>query len=295
MNSPKIKSSNFVKTLSGVMMPKFIYGTAWKETYTTDFVFNAIMAGFRGIDTACQPKHYQEDLVGKGIAKAIKELGITRSDIFIQTKFTSLDGQDPKRIPYDKNAELPEQVRQSIEKSLTNLQTEYLDSLVLHSPMNSHNETMTVWKVFEEYVGKGIVKQLGISNIYSLNDLQKIWEESKIKPAVIQNRFYSKSGFDKEIREFCRTNKIYYQSFWTLTASPNILSSREIKNISTARNCTPEQAYFKFVLQLSIIPLTGTTSEKHMKEDLDVLEMEDLTKDEMISIGKYIKDDLNYI
>ena len=295
MNSSNLKSNNFVTTLAGVLMPKIIYGTAWKEALTTDYVYEAIMCGFRGIDTACQPKHYQEELVGKGIAKAIKELGLQRREIFIQTKFTSLDGQDSKRIPYDKNAELPDQVKQSIAKSLENLQTDYIDSLVLHSPMNTHDETMTVWKVFEESIGKGEVKQLGISNIYSLKQLEKIWNESNIQPAVIQNRFYMKSGYDKEIREFCRKNKVFYQSFWTLSASPQILASDEIFSIAKKRNCTPEQAYFKFVMQLSIVPLTGTTSKQHMKQDLAVLEMEELTKDEMESIGKYIKDDLNYI
>jgi hypothetical protein len=55
----------FVTTLSGVRMPKMLYGTAWKKDHTVDLVVQAVLAGFRGIDTACQPKHYREDLVGK--------------------------------------------------------------------------------------------------------------------------------------------------------------------------------------------------------------------------------------
>lgn len=53
-------STHYVITNSGVHMPRLIYGTAWKKERTTDLVVKAVLAGFRGIDTACQPKHYQE-------------------------------------------------------------------------------------------------------------------------------------------------------------------------------------------------------------------------------------------
>lgn len=65
--------------------------------------------------------------------------------LFLQTKFTSLDGQDRNQpLPYDSSAPLPQQVFQSFQTSQKNLQTEYIDSLVLHSPMKSHKETMEV-------------------------------------------------------------------------------------------------------------------------------------------------------
>lgn len=103
-------SAHFLTTLSGVQMPRMIYGTAWKEQRTADLVERAVLAGFRGIDTACQPKHYQEELVGAAIAKVQKVHGIPRTDLFLQTKYTPEAGQDPKRIPYDPRASLPEQV-----------------------------------------------------------------------------------------------------------------------------------------------------------------------------------------
>lgn len=62
-----------------VKIPKFIYGTAWKKDKTADLVYQAIKAGFRAIDTAAQPRHYQEALVGKGIKRAIDE-GIVKRD-----------------------------------------------------------------------------------------------------------------------------------------------------------------------------------------------------------------------
>src|ERR1700704_5023909 len=103
------------------LIPKIIYGTAWKKTDTARLVELAIQQGFRGIDTACQPKHYDEAGVGAGVAAGLK-LGLNRADLYLQTKFTSLAGQDPQRIPYDPEASLTDQISQSIAASLKNLQ-----------------------------------------------------------------------------------------------------------------------------------------------------------------------------
>jgi diketogulonate reductase-like aldo/keto reductase len=107
-----------------------IYGAAWKKADTARLVTLAIQTGFRGIDTACQPKHYDEAGLGTGVAASLKQ-GLTRADLYLQTKFTSLSGQDPERIPYDREASLPDQIAQSIAVSLANLQTEYLDCVLL--------------------------------------------------------------------------------------------------------------------------------------------------------------------
>jgi diketogulonate reductase-like aldo/keto reductase len=287
MNDAFKAISNIVKKKD---YPRMMYGTAWKKTKTTDLIVEAVLSGFRAIDTACQPKHYSEDLVGKAVTILEKEHNIPRSELFLQTKFTSLDGQDPNNIPYDKNAELTEQVKQSFQKSLDNLQTDYLDSLVMHSPMGTYEKTMTVWGVFEDFFNSGKVHYLGISNIYNLELLKKIWNKANIKPAVIQNRFYAETSYDKSIRAFCKENGIAYQSFWTLTANPHILGSKPVKLLSTKYNLTCEQVLFKFVLQIGISPLTGTNSKEHMKQDLETLGLNDFSNEELMKIGALIKE-----
>merc|ERR1711933_158692 len=112
--------------------PTLKYGTAWKKERTKTLVYEAIQAGFRHIDTACQPKHYNEAGVGEVWKLASENLKLNRRNIWLQTKFTSLNGQDPNNVPYDKDAPLDEQVRQSLRKSLENLQTDYIDSWVIH-------------------------------------------------------------------------------------------------------------------------------------------------------------------
>jgi diketogulonate reductase-like aldo/keto reductase len=86
-----MKDQKWFTTLAGVKMPWLIYGTAWKKERTADLVVQAIQAGFRGIDTACQPKHYDEPLVGAALLR-LNELQIERESLFVQTKFTPLDG-----------------------------------------------------------------------------------------------------------------------------------------------------------------------------------------------------------
>lgn len=119
-------------------LPPFIYGTAWKKEMTTLLVQQALRNGFTAVDTACQPRHYREDLVGEGIRTHLASTSgkLKRSDLYIQTKFTPIDGQDPNNVPYDTASSLTDQVQQSVETSLRNFtmgdETPYLDSLVLH-------------------------------------------------------------------------------------------------------------------------------------------------------------------
>ena len=87
-------------------VPWIIYGTAWKKDLTAELVYQAVQNGFRAIDTACQPKHYNEAGVGVALHNLYSSGIVTREDIFIQTKFTSVHGQDPTNIPYDIDAPL---------------------------------------------------------------------------------------------------------------------------------------------------------------------------------------------
>src|SRR5215210_6622687 len=114
------------------MTPSFVYGTAWKKDATTELVKTAVKAGFRAIDTANQPKHYSEALVGQAVA-ALAQDGIARESLWLQTKFTSLNGQD-ERVPYDPHADITTQVKQSFESSLEHLGTDHVDSYLLHGP-----------------------------------------------------------------------------------------------------------------------------------------------------------------
>jgi len=266
-----------------MQMPPIIYGTAWKKERTETLVTQALRAGFRGIDTACQPKHYHEPGVGAALASLQRE-GLRREDVYVQTKFTSLSGHDPQRIPYDPQAGLPEQVAQSFATSLRNLQTSYVDALVLHSPLPREEQTMQVWRAMESLVDSGGAHRLGISNCYSLDALERLHGASRIKPTIVQNRFYADTGYDRDIREFCTRHGIAYQSFWTLSANPQLLADDVVRRLSLEYGRTPAQILFRYLTQVGVTPLTGTTSEAHMREALAIFEIA-LTASELKAVS----------
>jgi len=277
----------FSRSALGVRMPRIIYGTAWKQEKTAVLVEQAIRTGFRGIDTACQPKHYHEAGVGEGIAACMQAGVVTREDLYLQTKFTPLGGHDPRKIPYDPKAGLGDQVAQSIRCSLKNLQTAYLDGLVLHSPLANRRQLLEVWQAMERAFADGFAKQLGVSNCYDLTTLAFLVDAAAVKPAVLQNRFHADTDYDRSLRDFCRQQGILYQSFWTLTANPGVLADGVLKALAAKYGRSSAQVFFRFLTQIGIIPLTGTTSEQHMREDLAIFDFE-LTTGECDSIDRLL-------
>jgi diketogulonate reductase-like aldo/keto reductase len=283
-----MKEIDYVISTPGVRMPKLIYGTAWKKDRTAELVEQAVRLGFRGIDTACQPKHYHEPGVGEGLAAGLAATaGLSREDVYLQTKFTPLDGQDPKRIPYDPKASLTKQVAQSFVVSLSNLRTDYLDCLVLHSPLADGRQMIEVWQAMETLYDAGGVKQLGISNCYDPGYLSALYATARVKPAVVQNRFYAATGHDREVLAFCKAQGIIYQSFWTLTANPDILAHETVAALAVKYGLNPAQIFFRFLTQSGMIPLTGTTSASHMREDLAIFDFA-LTEDECEAVANLI-------
>jgi diketogulonate reductase-like aldo/keto reductase len=252
--------------------PPILYGTAWKKERTAALVERALELGFRGIDTACQPKHYDEAGVGRGVA-AFLARGGARDSLYLQTKFTPRDGQDPTRIPYDAKAPLATQIEQSCRTSLQNLGVEQLDALLLHSPLRPFEKTLEAWRTFETLADAGVVRALGISNCYQPRELEALWREARVKPAIVQNRFYRDTGYDPEIRAFCRRHGLAYQSFWTLSANAHLLAHHDVQGLAARHAATPAQILFRYLTQVGVTPLTGTSSEPHMRDDLAIFRL----------------------
>ncbi len=257
-------------TYNNVDIPSFMYGTAWKKDATAQLVQLAVSSGFRAIDTANQLIHYQEALVGEALV-ALDNRGIKRETLFLQTKFTSVGGQD-HRTPYDASADIATQVGQSFESSLKHLHTDYVNSYVLHGPYSRAGlgkADCEVWAAFEEIYKSGRTKMIGISNV-TAGQLAQLCEQAEIKPMVVQNRCYAVLGWDQEVREICQANQIIYQGFSLLTANRDVLREPEILEMAKRLETGPQQVIFRFAMQIGMLPLTGTTSEQHMKDDLQV-------------------------
>ena len=255
-------------------VPAFLYGTAWKEDSTAALTELALRAGFRGIDTANQRRHYFEAGVGQALAAAYRAGVVTRADLFLQTKFTYQRGQD-HRLPYDPAATLAIQVAQSLANSLEHLATDYVDSFVLHGPSSGYDWTeadVEVWEAMRKERDGGRTRLLGVSNV-QLEHLEQLAATGTELPAFVQNRCFARLGWDREVRKFCSEHKIAYQGFSLLTANPEVLQHPPLINLAAGLNATPAQVVFSFARAVGMLPLTGTSSAEHMKQDLASLEL----------------------
>ena len=251
-----------------VPIPPFMYGTAWKKESTARLVRTAVDAGFTAIDTANQLIHYDEAAVGDALL-ALAGSGITRERLFLQTKFTPVNGQD-HRTPYDVKATVTTQVAQSFASSLAHLHTDYLDSYVLHGPYGRRGlapEDWEVWAAFEQLYESRRARMIGISNV-SAEQLRLLCERAKHKPFVVQNRCYAAFGWDKEVRDICHAHQIIYQGFSLLTANREVFAAAAVRAIAAKHGMGLAQVVFRFAMQVGMLPLTGTTNPDHMKEDL---------------------------
>jgi diketogulonate reductase-like aldo/keto reductase len=277
-----------LQAYNNVMVPFFMYGTAWKKEATTELVLLAVESGFKAIDTANQLIHYQEALVGEAL-QALQKKGIKRDSLFLQTKFTPVGGQD-HRTPYDPAADLAMQVKQSFASSLTHLVTDYVDSYVLHAPYSRRGlgeADWEVWSAMEEIYQSKKTRMIGVSNI-TAGQLTLLCERANHKPMVVQNRCYAVLAWDREVREICQTRDIIYQGFSLLTANRQVLAAPKVQQIAGRLGATPAQIIFRFAMQIGMLPLTGTTSRQHMIEDLQAeqltLSSDQLEQIEMIAV-----------
>lgn len=260
-------------SIEGVPVPRFLYGTAWKEDRTQPLTELALRQGFRGIDTANQRRHYHEAAVGQAVAAAVQSGLVTRDELFLQTKFTFRRGQD-HRLPYDPDAPVATQVEQSFASSLEHLGTEVIDSYVLHGPTQAvglAKADWEAWRAMEAIHQSGRARLLGISNV-SLEQLRLLCEKARVRPRFVQNRCYAARGWDRAIRQFCAANGLVYQGFSLLTANREALASPQLARIAQRHGRTVTQVVFRFALEVGMMALTGTTAAAHMREDLEVFD-----------------------
>ena len=275
-------------------VPPMLYGTAWMAAETSPLSTAAIEAGFDGIDTANQLAHYDESAVGEAVDQAVGAGSKTRSDLFLQTKFTHPHHHQGRALPYAAEADPPVQVRQSLASSLNHLRTEYVDCYLLHGPEGPGplgDADREVWTTMAELARTAEVGLIGVSNV-SPGQLEEICDLSM--PDVVQNRFRLGHSPDIEVRRLCRERGITYQGFSVIAANRVALDSVPVRTVSLNRHRSAVQVLVGFAIQRGVVPVIGTTSPAHMDEvlaageiDLDPEEMNLLaTLDEPVTPGR---------
>ena len=272
----------------------------------------ALRAGFRGIDTANQRRHYNEEAVGKalraplppgeggpaerdrvrgeqitrmpapssGASRHLLPMGEGR--IFIQTKYTYIESQD-QRLPYDPHADYPTQVRQSLDSSIEHLG--HVDSFLLHGPRSRGRLTSidrVVWRTMEELQREGKTRMIGVSNV-TADQLAELCDIATVRPAFVQNRCFARMGWDRDVRDVCKREDVTYQGFSLLTANVPELTSAPMRRIAAAHDTNVTRVTFAFALAVGMICLTGTTNPEHMRDDLSAIDLV-LADDEVAAI-----------
>lgn len=254
-------------------IPTLLYGTAWKEERTLALTTLALQTGFRGIDSANQRKHYFEAAVGEAVQAAIARGTVTRSALFLQTKFTAKSGQD-QRLPYDPKAPLAAQVAQSLSRSLEHFATDYVDSFVLHGPSTRGplaKSDIEAWRAIEAEATAGRTRFIGVSN-FTRAQLKELLGMAQVAPRFVQNRCYARTGWDRDVRALCASNGVIYQGFSLLTANRSELGQAAVRKLCERLHCETSELVFRFARALGMLPLTGTSSEAHMRLDLAAVE-----------------------
>jgi diketogulonate reductase-like aldo/keto reductase len=246
-----------------------VYGTAWKEDRTAACVAQALAAGFRAIDTANQRKHYHEAGVGEALAPWL--VAGRRGELWLQTKFTYVDGQDA-RLPYDRDAAIAVQVHQSCRSSLAHLGVDRLDSLLLHGPSRGDRlgrDDHEAWTAMEALVDDDRVVAIGISNV-NARQVDELAAYAAVAPAYVQNRCYASRGWDADVRAACARHGIAYQAFSLLTANRAVVASAAVAAIAKRHAVTPAQVVLRFAQQRGMIALSGTTDAQHARDDVAI-------------------------
>ena len=261
LNTKKVELKN------GKDMPVIGLGT---YALSHDTCVNSVMAliknGGRLIDTAYM--YGNEAAVGEGVRRAMSEYGVKREEIFVITKIYPNQFSDAES---------------AIEQALAKLDIGYIDMMLLHHPASND---VQAYKVMEKYVKAGKIRSLGLSNYY-VKELENFLPQVSIKPVLVQNEIHPYYQ-GKNVVPFIQSKNIVVQSWYPLGGrgyTKELLNDETLKKIAAAHNKTVAQVILRWHLQRDIVPVPGSSNEKHIAENLDVFDFE-LTRAEMKEIEK---------
>ena len=252
----------FMLLSNGVKIPSIGFGTykSGDDEETAKIIKNALNLGYKMIDTA---SFYNNEV---GIGNGIKESGIDRKDIFIVTKLWNDDHG------YDNTIE-------AFNKSLNNLQVDYIDLYLIHWPNKLNAET---WRAFEHLYETGKVKAIGVCN-FKVEHLEELKKTAKIMPMVNQVEIHPFST-KNNIIDYCKDNHIKVIA-WSPIARGRVLYSDLMINLSKKYKKSIVQIVLRWHMQKGIIPIPKSSNENRIKENIDIFDFE-ISVEDMIKIDE---------
>ena len=253
----------YVTLNNGVKMPVLGYGVYQVEPDECErCVSDAVEAGYRLIDTA------QAYCNEEGVGNAVKKSGIKRDEFFIVTKV------------WISNAGY-ENAKKSIETSLSKLQTDYIDLLLIHQPFNDYYGT---YRAMEEYYEKGLLKAIGVSNFYP-DRFMDFSNFVKVKPMVNQMETHIFNQ-QKKLHEILKENKCQLMSWGPFAEGRNdFFNNTVLKSIGSKYGKTSAQTALRYLIQKNIVVIPKSTHKERMIENINVFDFS-LSNDDMAALEK---------
>ncbi|MEK4509532.1 aldo/keto reductase [Paenibacillus sp. FSL K6-2524] len=223
-------------------------------------VYDAIMAGYRLIDTAAS---YQNE---EAVGRAIKRSGVAREELFITTKLWVQDAGY-------------ERTKKAYEKSLNRLQLDYLDLYLIHQPFGDVHGS---WRAMEELYHEGKVRAIGVSN-FQPDRLIDLIIHNEVTPAVNQVETHP---FNQQIlsAKFMKENNVQIESWAPFAEGKNNLFENEILiPIAEKYNKSVAQVVLRWLTQREIVVIPKSVRKERIIENFNIFDFE-LSPEDMESI-----------
>ncbi|KJY55213.1 Morphine 6-dehydrogenase [Lactobacillus kullabergensis] len=244
---------------NGVKIPKLALGT-WKipDNEVAAPVKNALKMGYRHIDTA-QAYHNE-----KGVGQGIKDSGISRDQIFVNSKV---------------EAEIKnyQEAKKSIDETLTRMDLDYLDMMIIHNPQpwkevnqsdDRHFEgNLETWRALTDAMKEGKLRAIGVSS-FQPKDLQNLIDNSEVKPMVNQILCHI-GATPKKLINFCQEHDIVVESF-SPVAHGEALTNNTIKSMAEKYQVSVAQLCIRYDWQLNTVVLPKSVNPEHMKQNSEL-------------------------
>ena len=255
--------NEFYTLNDGFKIPKIGFGT-YNEQFADnkEAILQAIDCGYRLFDTASL---YETE---RSLGNAIRESGIARSDVIIETKLW-ID-----EMGY-------EGAKTALEKSLNRLQTDYIDIYMIHWPRQTGADDeewkaldLETWKAMEEFVKQGRVGRLGLSNFLP-HHLKNILDNCEIKPVVDQLELHP--GYSQEAAVACCKAYDVLPMAWSPLGRGRenaTIGNGILVKLSQKYGKSIQQINLRFLIQKGTLPIPKASSRKHMEANLDIFDFE---------------------
>lgn len=264
---------------AGKAVPSIGLGTfPFQGRTMADMVKAAVKEGYLLFDTA--DDYHGESGLGLAINEMDKEGLAKREDLFIQTKISdnNATANEPlKGVFFNPNNRFmmrhtaEEVVREKVSISLRELQTDYIDALLIHYPFPGY--TVEIWKTMISLKNEGVVRYIGVSNFHERH-IELLIKETGVCPEI--NECYtSPLGIKQSLVDYCNSHDCLFESYSPLKAlAGNRLPMEVLQPIMDKYNKSMAQIVLRWNIQRGCLPLPKTQKPKRMKENMNIFDFE---------------------